>query len=91
VLQERLLEAVRAIDIPVLLIQPPKDASLEPARVLGAEAKRVGRVSFTAKVYPATMPEDQQRHCFGGAKGMRNWASEALVFFGGVLGARPAR
>lgn len=91
VLQERLLEAVRRIDIPVLLIQPPKDASLEPARVLGGEAKRRGKTSFTTKVYPATMPENQQGHCFGGAKGMHNWANDALGFFGGVLGTRPAR
>lgn len=88
VLQERLLEAVRRIDIPVLLIQPPRDASLEPAKVLGGEARRLGRASFTAKVYPAMMPENQQGHCFGGAKGMRNWASDALAFFGGVLGTR---
>lgn len=85
VLQNRLIEAVRRINMPVLLIQPPKDASLEPARVLGAEAKRLGKSSFTAKVYPETMPDDQQVHCFGGAKGMRNWASEALQFFGGTL------
>ena len=88
VLQRRLIDAVRRIDMPVLLIQPPNDASLEPANVLGAEAKRLGKGSFTAKVYPATMPSDQQVHCFGGAKGMRNWANEALEFFGGVLGAR---
>ena len=91
VLQERLVETVRRIHIPVLLIQPPKDASLEPARVLGAEAKRLGKTAFTTKIYPATMPESQQGHCFGGAKGMRNWAKEALDFFGGVLGTRPAR
>jgi dienelactone hydrolase len=91
VLQERLIEAVRRIDIPVLLIQPPQDPSLEPAHRLGAEARRLGKTAFTAKVYPATMPESQQGHCFGGAKGMHNWASEALEFFGGVLGMRPAR
>ena len=85
VLQHRLIDAVRRIDIPVLLIQPPKDASLEPARVLGAEAKKAGKTSFTAKVYPATMPDSQQVHCFGGAKGMRNWAAEAIAFFGRVL------
>jgi carboxymethylenebutenolidase len=88
VLQNRLIEAVRRIQIPVLLIQPPKDASLEPANVLGAEAKRLGKKSFAAKVYPATMPDDQQVHCFGGAKGMHNWAKDALDFFGGVLGTR---
>lgn len=85
VLQNRLIEAVRKIDIPVLLIQPPKDASLEPARVLGDAAKRAGKTSFTAKVYPPTMPEDQQAHCFGGAKGMRNWQPEAVSFFNRVL------
>jgi len=85
VLQHRLIDAVRRINIPVLLIQPPKDASLEPARVLGAEAKKAGKVSFTAKVYPATMPDSQEVHCFGGAKGMRNWAAEGIAFFGGVL------
>jgi len=91
VLQQRLVEAVRHVEIPVLLLQPPKDASLEPARVLGAEAKRAGKSSFTAKVYPATIPESQQGHCFGGAKGMRNWANEALEFFGRALASRPGR
>lgn len=91
VLQDRLIEAVRRIDIPVLLIQPPKDASLEPARVLGAEAKRRGKTSFTTRVYPTSMPEDQQGHCFGGAKGMHNWANDALDFFGKALGTRPER
>ena len=85
VLQNRLIDAVRKIEIPVLLIQPPKDASLEPARVLGEAAKRAGKRSFTAKVYPPTMPDSQQVHCFGGAKGMRNWAAEAVSFFDGVL------
>lgn len=88
VLQDRLVEAVRRIDIPVLLIQPPKDASLEPARVLGEAAKRAGKRSFVAKVYPPTMPDSQQVHCFGGAKGMRNWASEAVAFFDSVLARR---
>jgi proline iminopeptidase len=86
VLQHRLIDAVRKIDMPVLLIQPPRDASLEPARVLGEAAKKAGRRSFTAKVYPPTMPEAQQAHCFGGAIGMRNWAAEAVSFFNGVLG-----
>ena len=89
-LQHRLLETVRRIDVPVLLIQPPNDASLEPARRLGDEARRLGKSSFTAKIYAATMPTSQQGHCFGGAKGMRNWAADALAFFGGVLGKRAA-
>jgi dienelactone hydrolase len=83
-LRERLLQAVRKIEIPVMLLQPPKDASLEPSRVLGAEFKRLGK-PFSGKIYPAEGPEDQQRHCFGGAKGMHIWAEDALAFFKQVL------
>jgi dienelactone hydrolase len=57
-LQKRLIASVRAITIPVLLLQPPKDASLQPSRVLGAEARRLGR-PLTIKVYPDTGPEDE--------------------------------
>jgi carboxymethylenebutenolidase len=90
-LHQRLVETVSRSLIPVRLIQPPKDASLEPARVLGAEARRLGKTSFTTKVYPATMPESQQGHCFGGARGMRNWASEALGFFADALARKNSR
>jgi carboxymethylenebutenolidase len=84
VLQNRLVQAVRRIEIPVLLLQPPKDASLEPSRVLGAEFKRLGK-PYSGKIYPAVGPEDEQVHCFGGAKGMHIWAQDALGFFAGVL------
>jgi carboxymethylenebutenolidase len=80
-IQARLKQSVQAIEIPVLLIQPPKDASLEPARVLGDEAARRGKKQFQTKIYPPTMPDDQQMHCFGGAMGMHNWASDAVKFF----------
>jgi dienelactone hydrolase len=78
-LQARLLQAVRKIEIPVMILQPPKDASLEPVRVLGAEFKRLGK-PFSGKIYPSQGPEDQQGHCFGGAKGMHIWAEDALNF-----------
>jgi dienelactone hydrolase len=68
-LQRRLVQSVRNINIPVLLLQPAKDASLEPSRVLGDEFRRLGK-PFSGKIYPAVGPEDEQRHCFGGAKGM---------------------
>ena len=84
-LQERLKQAVRTIGIPVLLIMPPKDASLEPARVLGGEAARIGKSQFRTRVYPPTMPDSQQVHCFGGARGFRNWATDAVDFFNGAL------
>jgi dipeptidyl aminopeptidase/acylaminoacyl peptidase len=84
-LQERLKKAVRQIDIPVLLIMPPKDANLDPARVLGAEATRAGKKQFRTMIYPPTMADSQQTHCFGGAKGFHNWAKDAVDFFNGVL------
>ncbi len=56
-LQDRLKQAVRRIEIPVLLIQPPKDASLEPARVLGD-----GRRPARGKVRDS-MPRSTQRRC----------------------------
>lgn len=83
-LQRRLVRAVRNINIPVLLLQPAKDASLEPSRVLGGEFRRLGK-SFSGKVYPAVGPEDEQRHCFGGAKGMHIWAQDALEFLSRAL------
>jgi len=78
-LQNRLVRAVRKIEMPVMLLQPPKDASLEPSRVLGAEFKRLGK-PYTGKIYPAEGPEDEQTHCFGGAKGMHVWAADAVAF-----------
>jgi carboxymethylenebutenolidase len=78
-LQRRLIAAVRAITIPVLLLQPPKEASLQPSRVLGAEAKSLGK-PFTVKVYPDTGSEDEKVHCFGGARGMHVWADDARAF-----------
>ena len=50
-LQKRLVQAVRTIEIPVMLLQAPKDASLEPSRVLGAEFKRLGK-PYVGKIYP---------------------------------------
>lgn len=84
-MQERLKKAVAQITIPVLLIMPPKDASLEPARVLGAEAARIGKKQFRTVIYPPTMPENEQTHCFGGAKGFHNWAKDAVDFFNAAL------
>jgi dienelactone hydrolase len=85
-MQNRLIAAVRNITIPVLLIQPPNDDSLNPARVLGEEARKAGKASFNAKIYPATMRRVERGHCFGGATGMHNWAAEAVTFFAGALG-----
>src|SRR6266849_2905396 len=83
-LRDRLIAAVRKTEIHVFMIQPPKDASLEPSRVLGAELQRRGK-QHVVKLYPAEMPEDQQGHCFGGARGMHVWAQDVLAFFAGAL------
>ena len=79
-LRARLVKAVGRIRIPVLLMQPAKDASLGPSRVLGAAAARSGN-PLTVKVYPATGPSKEQSHCFGGASGMHVWADDAKAFF----------
>ena len=86
-IRNRMLSAVQGITIPVRLIQPPKDASLEPAKVLGLAARKAGKDAFTTRVYSRdSVPKDEQTHCFGGAKGFHNWAGEAVDFFDSVLG-----
>jgi len=84
VLQQRLVQSVRAISIPVLLLQPPKDASLEPSRVLGSAAERLGK-PFTIKVYPDAGPEDEKGHCFGSTLGTHVWADDVKAFLAAHL------
>lgn len=84
-LQDRLVRAVRKIEIPVFLIQPPKDYSLEPSRVLGREFRELGK-PYTGKIYPEEIPEKFQTHCFGGVgRGIHIWAPDVLAFLMGVL------
>jgi carboxymethylenebutenolidase len=79
-LRSRLIQAVRRMEIPVLIIQPAHDASLGPGRVLGREAASAG-TPVTTRVYPATGTAKEQGHCFGGANGMHVWAEDAKAFF----------
>jgi carboxymethylenebutenolidase len=83
-LRTQLLQGVCNINIPVLILQPAKDASLEPSRVLGAEFGRLGK-RYSGKVYPSVGPVAEQAHCFGGAKGTHVWAQDALTFLEGAL------
>lgn len=84
-LQQRLILAAQRTDMPVFLIQPPQDASLEPSKVLGREFERLHK-SFTGKIYPKDIPRELQSHCFGGvARGIHVWAPDALVFLAGAL------
>ena len=79
-LRSRMIQAVRRMEVPVLLIQPAHDASLGPSRVLGAEATRANK-PVTVKVYPEVGTREEQGHCFGGAGGMHIWAEDAKAFF----------
>src|SRR5262249_6371180 len=81
----RLVTAVKNINIPVMLIQPPKDASLEPANVLGTVARDSGKTSFITKIYPATISRLERGHCFAGARGAHNWGTDAVTYFNGIL------
>lgn len=83
-LQNRLKAAVAQIDIPVFLIQPPKDASLEPARVLGPILEKRNKAN-RVKIFPADTPDALQQHCFGGAAGMHIWGPEAVAFIRAAL------
>ena len=84
-LRARLLATVARIAIQIRMIQPPKDASVRPVQELGAEAQRLGKTSFVARVAPTTIPDSEQVHCFGGPAGMRNWFPAAVAFFDSVL------
>jgi carboxymethylenebutenolidase len=83
-LQRRLIEAAARVQIPVLVLQPARDASLEPSRVLAKAAAKMG-TPLTAKVYPATGPRKEQDHCFGGHAGMHVWADDAKAFLAAHL------
>lgn len=84
-MRDRLKRAVQNIDTPLFVIAPPKDANLDPPRELADEAKRAGKTRFSMKIYPATMPDSEQVHCFGGTKGFHNWAADAIAFLRGAL------
>ena len=82
--RERLVRGVSRIDVPVFLIQPPKDVSLGPSRDLGAEFRRLGKY-YRGKVYPDTIPAEMQTHCFGGGQGSSVWAADVVSFVDSVL------
>jgi dienelactone hydrolase len=83
-LRDRLIKAVSGINIPVFIIHPAKDASLEPGKVLGAEFERLGK-PYQLKIYPPIGTEAQQAHCFGGAPGNEIWQADVLAFFSQYL------
>ena len=84
-LQDRLIQAVSGIDIPVFLIHPAHDASLEPGITLGKEFERLGK-TYQLKIYPEDVgTPKQQEHCFGGPGGTEIWQADVLAFFAQYL------
>jgi dienelactone hydrolase len=83
-LRERLKRAAAQIDIPVFLIQPAKDASLEPARILGPILARRNAAN-RVKIFPAVGAETLQKHCLGGAPGMHIWGPDVVGFVEAAL------
>jgi len=84
-LQDGLINAVGRIDIPVFLIHPAKDVSLEPGITLGKEFERLGK-PYQLKIYPEDVgTPEQQEHCFGGIGGNEIWGADVLAFFAQYL------
>ena len=83
-LQQELTKAVSGINIPVFLIHPEKDVSVEPGYTLAQEFLKLGK-PYSLKIYPAFGPEDEQGLCFGGAKGFHWWSADVLSFLGNAL------
>jgi Dipeptidyl aminopeptidases/acylaminoacyl-peptidases len=78
-LQQSLINAVSGIDIPTFLIHPPKDDSLLPGQTLAQEFQNQDK-PYELKIYPATGPEQEQVHCFGGPQGNHVWAPDAIKY-----------
>ncbi|HXT16541.1 MAG TPA: prolyl oligopeptidase family serine peptidase [Gemmatimonadaceae bacterium] len=89
-LKARLLSGVARINIPVLLIQPPRDASLAPSKDLGAAFTRLHK-AYRGIVWPDTLSARDAGHCFGGPNGTHVWAGEAVTFFDTVLAKAASR
>ncbi len=83
-LRDRLIKAVSGISIPVFIIHPAKDVSLEPGKELAKEFERLGK-PYQLKIYPPVGTEAQQGHCFGGAQGNEIWQADVLAFFSQYL------
>ena len=64
-LDARLLQAVDNIKIPVFVIHPAKDASLNPGFNLGPEFQKLGK-PYGLKIFPPFGPAQAQGHCFPG-------------------------
>jgi dienelactone hydrolase len=77
-LRERLLAAVRAIDVPVLFIHAANDFSVAPGTVLAAEMKRLGK-PHRLKIYPSVGQTPAEGHDFVHL-GVSTWEPDVFAF-----------
>ena len=68
------------VKIPVFIIHPAKDASLEPGYTLGKILQDLGK-PYSLMIFPPFGSERSQGHCFGGGDGADIWAPYAMKFF----------
>jgi dipeptidyl-peptidase-4 len=78
-LRTRLLAAVGATRIPVMIGHPQGDASVEPGYTLGARMQMLGR-PYELVIFPKLGPPDSQGHCFGGMYNSYVFGEEVLHF-----------
>ena len=77
-LRKRLLAAVRQTRAPVLFIYAANDYSIEPARVLGAEMLRLGKV-HGSKIYPPFGPDSRAGHNLV-FRSVPTWEADVFAF-----------
>lgn len=78
-MRERLLAAVGAVRVPVMIGHPQGDASVEPGYTLGARMQMLGR-PYELVIFPKLGPPESQGHCFGGMRNSGIFAPEVLRF-----------
>jgi dienelactone hydrolase len=83
-LQKRLVDGVSHINIPVLILQPAKDKSLQAGLTLQQEFERQGK-PVSEKNYSGRGTEQEQTHCFGGNIGVHIWSADALAFISSAV------
>jgi carboxymethylenebutenolidase len=77
-LRERLLSAVRRIEVPVFLVHAANDYSVAPGKALGAELARVGR-PHRVEIYPPTGRTADDGHDFIHL-GVTTWEADVFAF-----------
>lgn len=78
-LQQALSQAVQSINVPVFLVQPDHDVTVDPSYTLGQEFLKLNK-AYSIEVVPPYGTQAEQGQCFGGASGYHWWAEDVLTF-----------